>query len=195
GLGGFLTDRIGATKTVVTSGFIGVVGFGLFPLWVHDGFSFTISSIVAGVGFGILLGAPLNVLVGESAKEAEQGSALGTLSLVRQVVLTLFPTIYAGFITGGFTKAGTTVVAAFPETVEELGLRVSSFTQSNIGETIDTIETLPNEEIKTSMLESIFASIQSGYNILFIVSSLLAIIVIGVGYNLHIRQKESETRR
>ncbi len=195
GLGGFLTDRIGATKTVVTSGFIGVVGFGLFPLWVHDGFSFTITSIVAGVGFGILLGAPLNVLVGENAKETEQGSALGTLSLVRQVGLTLFPTIYAGFITGGFTKAGTTVVETFPETVEELGLQASSFSQSNIGETINTIETLPNEDMRTSIMDFIFSSIQSGYNILFIVSSLLAIIVIGVGFDLHIRKKESLTRR
>src|SRR5699024_7271832 len=181
GLGGFLTDRISATRTVIVSGMIGVVGFSLFPLWVHDGFSFTITSIIAGVGFGILLGAPLNVLVGDSAKETEKGSALGTLSLVRQVGLTLFPTIYAGFITGGFTKAGTTVVEKFPESMNELGLSTSSFSQSNLGETIEKIETLPNEEVRTSIIDFILTTIKSGYNLLFIVSSLLAILVIGAG--------------
>lgn len=195
GLGGFLTDRIGAAKTVVMSGVIGVVGFGLFPLWVHDGFSFSITSIVAGVGFGILLGAPLNVLVGESAKETEKGSALGTLSLVRQVGLTLFPTIYAGFITGGFSKAGATIVEKYPKTVEELGLHASSFSQSDIGTTIEKIESIPNEGVRTSMTDFIFASIQSGYNLLFIISSMLALFVIGVGYDLHIRKKEDLTRR
>ncbi|HLR15418.1 MAG TPA: MFS transporter [Bacillota bacterium] len=195
GLGGFLTDRISATRTVIVSGMIGVVGFSLFPLWVHDGFSFTITSIIAGVGFGILLGAPLNVLVGDSAKETEKGSALGTLSLVRQVGLTLFPTIYAGFITGGFTKAGTTVVEKFPESMNELGLSTSSFSQSNLGETIEKIETLPNEEVRTSIIDFILTTIKSGYNLLFIVSSLLAILVIGAGYDLHLRKKESLTTR
>lgn len=188
GLGGFLTDRVGATKTVILSGVIGLIGFGLFPLWVHDGFSFTMTSICAGVGFGILLGAPLNVLVGSAARDNEQGSALGTLSLTRQIGLTLFPTIYAGFITGGFTKAGTSVTGTYPAAVDELGLEASSFSQSEIDTTIDVVETLPNEEVSGSIIDLIFTSIQAGYNVLFITSSGLALIVIGVGYRLHQKQ-------
>ncbi len=189
GLGGFLTDRIGATKTVVLSGIIGAIGFGLFPLWVHDGFSFTMTSICAGVGFGILLGAPLNVLVGRAARDREQGSALGTLSLTRQIGLTLFPTIYAGFITGGFTKAGTSVTETYPGEVEALGLEASSFSQSEIDATIEIIEMLSNEQASESMIDLIFTSIQSGYNILFVTSTGLALIVIGVGHRLHRKQK------
>ncbi|MFZ3580048.1 hypothetical protein [Virgibacillus sp. DJP39] len=67
-------------------------GYWLAPLALASGI---------GAGFGL---APLNVLVGESAKSGEQGSALGTLSLIRQIGLTLFPTIYAGYITGSLTK-------------------------------------------------------------------------------------------
>jgi hypothetical protein len=37
-----------------------------------------------------MLGAPLNVLVSETAGQ-NKGTALGTLSLVRQVGLTLYP--------------------------------------------------------------------------------------------------------
>lgn len=194
GLGGFLTDRIGATKTVLISGGISLIGFGLFPMWVHDGFSFTITSICAGVGFGILLGAPLNVLVGQSAKEADQGSALGMLSLLRQIGLTLFPTIYAGFITSGFMKAGTSVTKEFPQEVDALHLHTSSFNQSNLDETIKTIATLPDEDVRSSMTNLMFTSIESGYNLLFITSSVLALFVMGVGYRLHVKQRDLSIR-
>src|SRR5699024_7545547 len=65
GLAGFLTDRYGAIRTLIYSGVIGATGFLLFPFFVTGLPTFTIASIFAGVGLGILLGAPLNVLVGE----------------------------------------------------------------------------------------------------------------------------------
>ncbi|XKF67343.1 MFS transporter [Virgibacillus necropolis] len=109
GLGGYLTDKRGTAQTIIISGVIGIIGFFMFPLWVAGVWTFIIASVLAGVGLGILLGAPLNVLVGESAKDGEQGSALGTLSLIRQIGLTLFPTIYAGYITGSLTNIEPTV--------------------------------------------------------------------------------------
>src|SRR5699024_9929558 len=102
GLGGYLTDKYGAAKTLIVAGVMGVAGFLLFPFVVSGFPTFVVASILAGVGLGILLGAPLNVLVGESAQHKEQGSALGTLSLIRQIGLTLFPTIFAGFMTRGY---------------------------------------------------------------------------------------------
>lgn len=95
----------GPVKTVILSGIISCAGFALFPLWVTEKWEFVIASVVAGIGFGFLLGAPLNVLVSEAAK-TNKGTALGTLSLVRQIGLTLAPTLYAGFITAGFDQIG-----------------------------------------------------------------------------------------
>ncbi|HLQ73463.1 MAG TPA: MFS transporter [Bacillota bacterium] len=99
GLGGFLTDRFGARRTVIAAGIIGAIGFFAFKFFVTNLLIFTLASIVAGLGLGILLGAPLNVLVGESASDNGKGAALGTLSLSRQIGLTVFPTIYASFLT------------------------------------------------------------------------------------------------
>src|SRR5699024_8790983 len=104
GLGGYLTDKAGASKTIIYAGFIGVIGFVLFPLWFDSLGSFLIASVLAVIGLGILLGAPLNVLVGECAGSNEEGSALGALSLIRQIGLSLFPTLYAGFVAGAFTN-------------------------------------------------------------------------------------------
>src|SRR5699024_5609422 len=103
GLGGYLTDKQGAIKTVIYAGVLGVIGFFFFPFWVDGLGTFMIASVLAGIGLGILLGAPLNVLVGESAARNEEGSALGALSLIRQIGLSLFPTLYAGYIAGAFT--------------------------------------------------------------------------------------------
>lgn len=98
GGGGFLTDRIGATRTIVVAGVLGIVGFGLFP-FTEGAMLFIVASTFSGIGLGMLLGAPLNVLVGASATKNEEGSAVGALSLVRQIGLTIFPMVYALLIT------------------------------------------------------------------------------------------------
>ena len=76
-----------------------------------DKWEFVTASVIAGIGFGFLLGAPLNVLVSETAGH-NKGTALGTLSLVRQVGLTLSPALYAGFITAGFDRIGDDIKTA-----------------------------------------------------------------------------------
>src|SRR5699024_3997605 len=60
GLGGFMTDRFGAIKTIVISGLLGIIGFSLFAFLVHNISTFVMASILTGVSLGILLGAPLN---------------------------------------------------------------------------------------------------------------------------------------
>src|SRR5699024_1006534 len=52
GLGGFLTDRIGAVKTIIVSGFIGLSGFLLFFSFVDNLWMFAAASVLAGVGLG-----------------------------------------------------------------------------------------------------------------------------------------------
>lgn len=107
GLGGFLADKLGPVKTIILSGFLGLLGFAIFSI-IESGFTlFVIASIIAGVGLGILLGAPLNMLAGKSADEKDRGSALGTLSLMRQIGLTLFPAIFAGFLSNVTTGYST----------------------------------------------------------------------------------------
>src|SRR5699024_8532974 len=106
GLGGFLTDKIGPKKTIMTSGVIGFIGFFLFHSFVDNMFLFIIASILSGIGLGFLLGAPLNMLMSQYVPKEQYGTSLGTLSLMRQMGMTLFPTMYAGFIATSVVQVG-----------------------------------------------------------------------------------------
>lgn len=101
--GGMLVDKRGPVFAVLISGVITAVGFLLFPLWIEAKWQFIIASCIAGLGMGILLGAPLNILATERL-EKNRGTALSGLSLIRQIGMTLAPTIYAGFIVRGFNQ-------------------------------------------------------------------------------------------
>lgn len=184
GLGGFLTDKYGAVKTVVFSGVIGITGFLLFPFWVEDVWTFALASIIAGVGLGILLGAPLNVLVGESAGDKNQGSALGTLSLIRQIGLTLFPTLYAGFIAGGFNRVEPALQKNYSEDVVAFKDVHEDSSQEAYLQMMEQIKELPDPELQTNMLQMISHIIKAGYDQMFVISGILSLFVIIVGIQL-----------
>ncbi|AFR99261.1 multidrug-efflux transporter [Lentilactobacillus buchneri subsp. silagei CD034] len=92
GIGGTLVSRLGATKTVIVSGGLSAAGW------------FLATSTLAGFGFGMLMGAQLSVLMAQFADQADNGIAFGTLSVSRQVGLTIAPTIYATIIQSGFSR-------------------------------------------------------------------------------------------
>lgn len=183
GFGGFLTDKFGAVRTVILSGFIAIVGFLLFPYWVNDLTTFVIASVIGGIGFGFLLGAPLNVLAGEQAKERDKGSALGMLSLARQIGLVIFPTLFAGFITRGFSqiKQAVNFVADDVITVD---MTVTDTSQETYLSIIHQIESLPDRQLQTELLETIAHVLKSGYDQMFLVSGILALFVIIAGGQL-----------
>ena len=118
GLGGALVDKKGPVLAVFLSGMISAIGFLLFPTWIDTKLQFIISSLVAGTGMGILLGAPLNILATEKLQR-DKGPALATLSLARQMGMTLAPTIYAGFISRAFNGLPKQMETEFPEILTE----------------------------------------------------------------------------
>lgn len=181
GLGGFLTDKQGAAKTVVTAGVFGIVGFFMFPAFVHGAFTFIVASIMAGTGLGILLGAPLNVLVGESARTGEQGSALGTLSLIRQIGLTLFPTVYAGFVTGGFSK----LERILENVYEELSIKI---TEDNYGSVMNQINGIKDTGLRANMLHTVQHILDDAFSGIFVTAGILAVLVVILGMYLHYRK-------
>lgn len=118
GLGGVLVSKKGPVFTVIMSGLIAAIGFGLFPLWTDVKWQFIIASAIAGVGIGVILGAPLNILSTEGLKK-DKGSALASLSLVRQIGMTLAPTIYAGFLARAYNKMGDLFKNDFPDILQQ----------------------------------------------------------------------------
>ncbi|MER2006912.1 MAG: MFS transporter [Psychrobacillus sp.] len=117
-MGGMLVDKKGPIVAVFLSGIISAIGFLLFPTWIEAKWHFIIASSVAGFGMGIILGAPLNILATEKLN-TDKGTALATLSLSRQIGMTIAPTIYAGFITRGFTEMPTIFQNDFPRILQE----------------------------------------------------------------------------
>lgn len=175
GLGGFLTDRIGATRTIIVSGIIGLIGFLMFFSFVDDLKTFVIASVLAGIGLGFLLGAPLNVLVGESVEKNQYGTSIGTLSLTRQVGLTLFPTIFAGFVTSGVINIEPTFKEVFGETVISFQNIADGEGYGQIMSEIGKIQ----DPYLQEQLQSIVASVmKAGFQDMFFAAVIISAIVI-----------------
>ncbi|WP_087973707.1 MFS transporter [Oceanobacillus rekensis] len=181
GLGGVFADKYGAIKTIIISGFIGLFGFFLFSFFVEELVLFLIASIFAGTGLGMLLGAPLNILAGESALEQEKGSALGTLSLVRQIGLTVFPTLFAGFMTGSISKASSFVQNKYSEALIVSG--------TNYGDVMKSINQIEEPTIKSEIIHDVSEIIQTGYSQMFITAMVLSALVIICGFYLYTKAK------
>ncbi|MBY8914364.1 MFS transporter [Bacillus sp. YC2] len=172
-LGGALTDKKGPVFSAVLSGLIASAGFSLFPLWVTEKWEFVIASVIAGIGFGFLLGAPLNVLVSETAGAAK-GTALGTLSLVRQVGLTLAPTLYAGFITAGFDRIGDDI----RNRLDKSGFPADQAHMPDIGGGLSSIQEqvsrIPLPAVKKAVADAVEASVASGYHHLYAAAAVIS---------------------
>ncbi|HEY4601802.1 MAG TPA: MFS transporter [Cerasibacillus sp.] len=179
GLGGVLTDKIGARQTLIIAGVIGLTGFVSFPIWVSGFISYLIASVFAGIGLGFLLGAPLNVLVGESAGQANKGTAIGTLSLVRQIGLTLFPTLYAGLLTKAYIRLEHVL-----ETSYSGKLQLSDVGTENYSLLIEQVEQLIDPHLKSEILATISRTLELGFSSMFMVAACLAFITIFIGIYL-----------
>src|SRR5699024_11663261 len=97
GGGGFFVDKRGPVQTLVLSGLIAMIGFGGLAFFTSTKLSFIVFTVIAAIGFGFALGAPLTVLTCNAAGK-QKGTAIGTLSVARQIGLTISPTIYRAFI-------------------------------------------------------------------------------------------------
>ncbi len=175
GLGGFLTDRIGAIRTIIVSGVIGLTGFLLFFSFVDDLITFVVASVLAGIGLGFLLGAPLNVLVGESAKKDQYGTSLGTLSLTRQVGMTLFPTVFASFITSGVMKIEPTFKSVFGETIIPFDHVDKG---EGYGEVMAEIAKVEDPYMQEQLYTIVANVMKSGFQDMFFIAVIISAIVI-----------------
>ena len=132
GMGGMLVTKRGPVFAVIMSGLIAAIGFALFPLWIEAKWQFVVASMIAGVGIGVILGAPLNILATEGLK-SNKGSALASLSLLRQIGMTLAPTIYAGFIARGYNNMGNLFENDFQDVLQN-NVAQAELSQDALGE-------------------------------------------------------------
>lgn len=200
-MGGFLSDKRGPVIAVIISGVLSVIGFALFPAWIELKYQFIIGSMIAGVGMGIILGAPLNMLVTDSIRE-NKGPALAALSLSRQIGMTIAPAIYAGFISRAFTQLPTNIQGGFNEEFNRVTdgseplkaelavwLQTINFSEiTNMTNIMSSINTIENVELKQAILLTIehitSETTQKGYAGLYLSATIIAALIIVLAYIL-----------
>lgn len=105
-VGGKMSDQMGAKKVLVIGFIVTLAGALALAALVHTLPLFIAISIIMGFGVGIVIGAPLNVLILQAVELKETGAAVGYLSLFRSLGSTLGPAV-AGILlslsTSGFT--------------------------------------------------------------------------------------------
>ena len=118
---GKLTDRFGP-KVVLGFGFgMSAVAAAVVVWWMipHPSLSSTITSLaLLGLGLGFVVGSPLSYMMLERTSEKESSSALGTLSLVRSIGVTLAPAIMVGFVVQGTSGLQSSLLAELPTTIQ-----------------------------------------------------------------------------
>lgn len=204
GLGGAFVDKRGPIFAVVLSGLIAAIGYFLFPLWVDGKVTFLVASAVAGVGIGIILGAPLNILSTEGLT-SDKGSAVATLSLSRQVGMTLAPTLFAGFLARAMNDLGTIFKNDFtgilqtniekadlsPEAMTELGqlgkqmANTESMSQADITAVVNAIQDPSLKEVvQTSIAEVTKIASQNGFDGMYLTAGILGVLIIVLAFIL-----------
>lgn len=181
GGGGYFVDKQGPVKTLVASGIISIIGFGGLGFFVDTKLLFIIFSVIAGTGFGFVLGAPLTVLTSNAAGK-QKGSALGTLSVARQIGLTISPTIFGAFIQRGFSKIGTII----PEKLQEHGVNpgdmppdaMEQLKNTNYSDIQASIEKIPSKDVQAALQEAFHEAATNAYEPIYLTTAGMALVII-----------------
>lgn len=123
-IGGAMVDKIGAKKVLLTGFMLSILGALLLGFFVDSLAIFVVIIMVMGFGVGIIIGAPLNILILQAVEPKETGAAIGYLGLFRSLGSTLGATV-AGKLIGmaaGFAYLFT--ISAFVSVVSILLIAV-----------------------------------------------------------------------
>ena len=165
GIGGALVTKLGAPKSIVISGALSTLGFGLIALASPNPLTFILTSTVAGLGFGMLMGAPLSVLMSMIAGPKDSGVALGTLSVSRQIGLTIAPTIYAALVQQQMFNSS--LAKDYPaRSIEQLYIK---------------LQNIDNSSLRQHVLEIFHQSAKGAYQHLFFAAVIFSAIILICG--------------
>src|SRR5699024_12831751 len=128
-------------------------------------------SIIAGICFRFVLGAPLTVLT-SNAVGTQKGSALGTLSVARQIGITISPTLFGAFIQRGFNQMREIIPVKLeahgvnPEDVSEKA--IEALINTNYSDLQAKIKQLPKGSKRTAYEEAFSEASNIAYDPIYI---------------------------
>lgn len=197
GGGGYFVDKQGPVRTIILAGIISIIGFGGLAFFTTTKLAFVIFTVIGGIGFGFVLGAPLTVLTSNAAK-TQKGSAIGTLSVSRQIGLTIAPTIFGAFIQNGFSKLGTII----PSKLQEYGIdtsniptdKLTELSSGNYGDLESKILSIPDPEVQKALLAAFDEAAHQAYMPIYLFTVIMAaiMIVIAISFRKQFKQDAIE---
>jgi EmrB/QacA subfamily drug resistance transporter len=107
-LSGRALDVVGSRAVLAVGGTLTALGMLIFALGLGDLRSALLAMVVAGVGFGALLGAPTRYIVTSRAGEQQRASAVGLLS-----IMLIIGQIVGGSLGGGVAESHGGVVQGY----------------------------------------------------------------------------------
>ncbi len=182
--GGRFMDRRGPIATLVFGIAAAAIGSLLFPLWVTTTWQMVIASSLIGLGVGITLAAPLNFMITERVPE-NKSTALGILSLVREIGMTLGPALFAGFLTRAFARFPSQLsdnlkaVGISPAQVPSSQLAQMNGIQS-FGNLAQQVHRIPNVPVQNALLKTIKDVSTTGFDNLY--WAALAVSILGLAF-------------
>ncbi|MFT9847771.1 MFS transporter [Aneurinibacillus sp. REN35] len=97
-VGGMLVDKWGARKALLLGFGLSLIGAVSLGFLVQSVYFFFPTILIMGFGIGIIIGAPLNILILQAVDPKETGAAVGYISLFRSLGSTLGPSISGLFL-------------------------------------------------------------------------------------------------
>lgn len=175
--GGAFMDRRGPVVTLASGYGIAAIGALLFPMWVNSTWQMVLASSLLGLGIGITLGAPLNFLVTEHVSD-DKSTALGFLSLVREIGLTLGPTIFAGFLTRSMMQFPSTFVSVAEKSRIAPGAlkqaQIIASQMDSLGSASRAIRHISDPTVRAAVATAVHEVLKTGFGHLFWASGAIA---------------------
>lgn len=184
-MGGKIVDKKGPIFALVVASIVSIIGYGGLALFTYEAVAFFVFSIIAGLGFGFTIGAPMTVLATRSADSSKNNSTvIGTLSVSRQVGITIAPTLFATFIQVGFSQTGTKIKENLSQAhfnIKDIPHKFMNSMQpdsGSISKTLDQINQIPNKAMRDAITNGIIEATHLAYMPVFLTAAIASMIIL-----------------
>ncbi|PHK50029.1 MFS transporter [Staphylococcus edaphicus] len=183
-MGGKIVDKKGPIFALIMASIISIAGFGGLAFFIYEAIAFFTFSIIAGLGFGFTIGAPMTVLATRSADSSKNNSTvIGTLSVSRQVGITIAPTLFSTFIQFGYSHMGSKIKSNLDAAHYNMSDMPHSLVKSmqhgsgNMTEILDQVHHISNDSMKHAITKGIVDATHLAYMPVFVTAAIASIII------------------
>lgn len=184
-MGGKIVDKKGPIFSLVIASIISIIGYGGLALLTYSTIPFLVFSIIAGLGFGFTIGAPMTVLATKSANSDKNNSTvIATLSVSRQVGITIAPTIFTTFIQFGYSQMGNKIKNSLDSAhfsikdIPSTFLKTMENGSGNLTKIIEQLNKIPNDSLRRAIINGIEDATHLAYMPVFLTAVFAAFIIL-----------------